>query len=72
MTKQRRIDVRFDGPTLAQIEEIARLSGKSIPAILRESVNLSNWLFKERISGARLLLAGPGPDASVREVVFKS
>jgi hypothetical protein len=72
MAKERRIDVRFDGPTLAQIEEIERLSGKSIPAILRECVNLANWLYKERKNGARLLLAEPGADAALREVVFKS
>jgi hypothetical protein len=72
MAKERQIHMRFDGPTLAQIEEIERLSGKSIPAILRECVNLTNWLYKERKNGARLLLAGPGSGASPREVVFKS
>ncbi len=70
MAKEKRINVRFDGSTLAQIEELERLSGKSALAILRESVNLSNWLFKERNNGARLLLEGPGADT--REVVFKS
>lgn len=71
MARERRIDVRFEGPTLAQIEEIERLSGKPIPAILRESVNLWNWLYKERSHGARLLILGPDPEASLREVVFK-
>ncbi len=70
MARERRIDVRFEGPTLAQIEEIERLSGKSIPAILRECVNLSNWLYKERLNGAQLLLLGPESDPALREVVF--
>jgi hypothetical protein len=66
----KRIDVRFEGPTLAQLEEIEQLSGKSIPAILRESVNLSNWLYKERLNGAQLLLLGPESDPALRKVVF--
>jgi hypothetical protein len=70
MARERQIDVRFYGPTLAQIEEIERLSGKSVPAILRESVNLSNWLYKERLNGARLLLLGPESDPEMREVDF--
>jgi hypothetical protein len=72
MAGARKIDVRFEGSTLRQIEEIGRLSGKPIPAILRESVNLTNWLYKERSQGARLLLAGPGAETPLREVVFKS
>jgi hypothetical protein len=72
MARERRIDVRFDGPTLQQIEEIERLSGKSVLAILRESVNLSNWLYKERRNGARLLLLEGSDDPALREVVFES
>jgi len=72
MARERRIDVRFDGPTLAQIEELERLSGKSVLAILRESVNLSNWLYKERLNGARLLLLQGSDDPTLREVVFES
>ena len=72
MARERRIDVRFYGPTLAQIEEIERLSGKSVPAILRESVNLTNWLYKELRTGAKILVQRPGAGGSPREVVFKT
>ena len=66
------IDVRFYGPTLEQIEEIERLSGKSVPAILRESVNVFNWLYKELRSGAKLQLQRPGAHGPASEVVFKT
>jgi hypothetical protein len=72
MAEKKQINVRFDGPTLAQIEEIARLTGKSVSEILRESVNLSNWLQKERNSGARILIERPGTAEPLREVVFKT
>jgi len=72
MAEKKQINVRFDGPTLAQIEEIERLTGKSVSEILRESVNLSNWLHKERTSGARILVERPGSDTPLREVVFKT
>jgi hypothetical protein len=52
MFRKKRLDMRFVGPTLAQIEEIERLSGKSIGAIVSESVNVWNWLYKERLNGA--------------------
>ncbi len=69
--RERRINIYFDGPTLAQIEELARLTGKDTLAILRGCVNLSNWLYKERKNGARLmLLPGSGADSSMEEVVF--
>jgi hypothetical protein len=71
MAKGRPIDVRFYGPTLAQIEELERMSGKSISEILRESVNLSNWLCKELRSGAKLLVRRPGAGGAPVEVVFK-
>lgn len=70
MARATRIDVRFEGPTLAQLEEMERLSGKSIPVILRECVNLSNWLYKERLNGALLMLLGPESDPALREVVL--
>jgi hypothetical protein len=68
--EKRRINVRFEGPTLAQIEEIERLTGKSVPMILRESVNLANWLVKEWQEGARLLVERPG--SPLRKVVFRT
>ncbi len=70
MFRKKRLDMRFVGPTLAQIEEIERLSGKSIGAIVSESVNVWNWLYKERLNGAQLQIQGPDPDAPPREVVF--
>ena len=72
----RRINIYFDGPTLAQIEELERLTGKDTLAILRECVHLSNWLCKEWKNGARLMLfPGSGADFSMEEaaeVVFAS
>jgi hypothetical protein len=72
MAGKKQINVRFDGPTLAQIEEIERLTGKSVSEILRESVNLSNWMYKERKNGARILIERPEAEPSLREVVFKT
>jgi hypothetical protein len=71
MARERPIDVRLHGPTLAQIEEIERLSGKSIPAILCESVNLWNWWCKQRLDDGVLLRvagAGAGVKAAARPV----
>ena len=70
MAKGRPVDVRFYGPTLAQIEEMERLSGKSVSEVLCESVNLWNWIYKELRTGAKFLVQRPG--ASRREVVFKT
>ena len=70
MAESKQINVRFFGPTLKQIEELERLTGKSVSEILRESVNLSNWLQKERKDGARILIERPGSE--LREVVFHS
>jgi hypothetical protein len=70
MAEKRQVGIRFDGKTLAQIEEIERLSGKPILAILRELVNQYNWLYKERSHGAQLQIVGPDPDASPLEVVL--
>jgi hypothetical protein len=70
MTKGRPIDVHFYGPTLAQIEELERLSGKSELEVLCESVNLWNWIYKELRTGAKFQVRRPGAGASV-EVVFK-
>ena len=71
MVKKKRFDVRLHGPTLEQIEELQRLTGQSIVAILRESVNLSNWLCKERKKGTRILVQQPGSGMARRELVFK-
>ena len=70
MARERRINVCFDGPTLEQIQEIERLTGKGILTILRESVHRSNWLYKELTNGAELWIVGPDPDEPMREVVF--
>jgi len=70
MAKEKGFDVHFDGPILEQIEEIERLSGKSILTILRESVHRSNWLYKELTNGAELWIVGPDPDEPMREVFF--
>ena len=72
MAEKKQVNVRFDGPTLAQIEEIERLTGKNISEILRESVNLSNWWHKEVNSGSKILIERPGSDIPLREVVFKT
>ncbi len=72
MAGRRPVEVRFYGPTLAQIEEIERLSGKSVPAILRESVNVFNWLYKELQTGAKFLVKRPGSGGAASEVVFKT
>ena len=72
MATKKQVNVRFDGPTLTQIEEIEQLTGKNISEILRESVNLSNWLHKERNGGARILIERPGSETPLREVVFKT
>jgi hypothetical protein len=71
MAKEKGIDVHFDGPTLEQIEEIERLSGKPILAILRESVHRAHWIYKELTNGAQLWIGGPDPDGPKCEVVFK-
>lgn len=71
MAGKKQVNVRFDGPTLAQIEEIERMTGKNISEILRESVNLSNWFHKERNDGAKILIERPD-GAPLREVVFKT
>jgi hypothetical protein len=63
-------EIEIYGSTLAQIEEIERLSGKSVLTILSESVNLSNWLYKERRNGGRLWLRGTDPEEPLREVFF--
>jgi hypothetical protein len=72
MLDRRQIDVRFDGPTLAQIEEIERLTGKSVSMILRESVNFTNWLYKEWQTGARFLIERPGSETPLQKVVFRT
>jgi hypothetical protein len=74
MFGEKQIDVRFDGVTLAQIEELERLSGgKSALAVLRESVNLTNWMYKQLAGGACLVLRlGSGDDAPEWEVVLPS
>lgn len=72
MLERRQINVRFEGPTLAQIEEIEQLTGKSVSAILRESVNLANWLYKEWQTGARFLVERPGSDTPLQKVVFRT
>lgn len=71
MAEKKQINVRFDGPTLEQIQEIERMTGKSVSEILRESVNLSNWLLKERKDGARLLIERPGSQVPIREVLLR-
>ncbi len=69
MAESKQINVRFFGPTLEEIEELERITGKTVSEILRESVHLNNWVQKERKSGARILIERPGSD--LREVVFK-
>ncbi len=69
MAESKQINVRFYGPTLEEIEELERLTGKTVSEILRESVHLNNWVHKERKGGARILIERPGADP--REVVFK-
>ncbi len=69
MARERRIEIIFDNTTLAQIEELERLSGKSALTILQECVNLSNFLYKKQRKGAQLwLLEGDESDHSMREV----
>ncbi len=65
---KKQINVRFDGGTLEQIEELSELTGKTVSEILRESVNLTNWLYRERDKGTRILLERP--DSDLREVVL--
>jgi hypothetical protein len=72
MAEKKQINVRFDGPTLAQIEEIEALTGQSVSEILRESVNLANWIHKERHNGAKILIERPETGTPLREVVFKT
>ena len=69
MAESKQINVRFFGPTLEEIEELERITGKTVSEILRESVHLNNWVQKERKGGARILIERPGSD--LREVVFK-
>jgi hypothetical protein len=69
MARERRIEIIFDNTTLAQIEELERLSGKSALTILQECVNLSSFLYKKQRKGAQLwLLEEDESDHSMREV----
>ena len=69
MSTSKQVNVRFDGEALEQLRELERLTGKSLSDVLRESVNLSNWLHKERKAGTRVLLERPGEQP--REVVLR-
>lgn len=71
MFKKKQFDVRLHGPTLEQIEELERLTGQSIVAILRESVHLCNWLCKERKKGTKITVEQPGSGMARRDLVFK-